>query len=150
MVVIAPVVSYSRPLSDRIWSGEAATSHFDGLLPDDRSVREKIAAREHAESADIFDLLAVIGRDCVGALRFVPEGADPGDPTQMQYRPVSDDEIAARLAALGSHPLGLSAGGKIFAFRLPAYRKRPLFSGSTINVSCRSERHRLPISSSLR
>ena len=71
---------------------------------DDRTVREKIAAREHAESAGIFDLLAVIGRDCVGALRFVPEGADPGDPTKMEYRPVTDDEIAARLAALGTNP----------------------------------------------
>ena len=53
-------VSLSMPLSDRIWSGEAATSCFDGLLPDDRTVREKIAAREHAESAGIFDLLAAI------------------------------------------------------------------------------------------
>lgn len=47
-------ISLSMPLSDRIWSGEAATSYFDGLLPDDRTVREKIAAREHAESAGIF------------------------------------------------------------------------------------------------
>ena len=81
-------ISLSMPLSDRVWSGESATSYFDGLLPDDRTVREKIAAREHAESAGIFDLLAVIGRDCVGALRFVPEGLDPGDPTKMEYRPV--------------------------------------------------------------
>ena len=48
------------PLSDRIWSGEGATSYFDGLLPDDRTAREKIAVREHAESAGIFDQLAVI------------------------------------------------------------------------------------------
>jgi serine/threonine-protein kinase HipA len=102
-------ISLSMPLSDRIWSGEGATSYFDGLLPDDRTVREKIAAREHAESAGIFDLLAVIGRDCVGALRFVPEGADPGDPTNMEYRPLTDEEIAARLAALGTNPLGLYA-----------------------------------------
>jgi serine/threonine-protein kinase HipA len=104
-------ISMSMPLSDRIWSGDAATSYFDGLLPDDRTVREKIAAREQAESAGIFDLLAVIGRDCVGALRFVPEGADSGDPTKMEYRPVTDDEIAAR-----------------FAFRLPGYRRRLPFS----------------------
>jgi serine/threonine-protein kinase HipA len=94
------------PLSDRVWSGENATSYFDGLLPDDHTVREKIAAREHADSAGIFDLLAVIGRDCVGALRFVPEGLDPGDPTNMEYRPVTDDEIATRIASLGTTPLG--------------------------------------------
>ncbi len=96
-------ISLSLPLSDRVWSGEGATSYFDGLLPDDRTVRDKIVAREHADSAGIFDLLAVIGRDCVGALRFVPEGLDPGDPVSMAYRPVSDHEIAARLASLGIH-----------------------------------------------
>jgi len=102
-------ISLSMPLSDRVWSGEGATSYFDGLLPDDRTVREKIAAREQADSAGIFDLLAVIGRDCVGALRFVPEGLDPGDPTKMEYRPVTDDEIATRIASLGTTPLGVHA-----------------------------------------
>jgi serine/threonine-protein kinase HipA len=102
-------ISLSMPLSDRIWSGEDAASYFDGLLPDDYKVREKIAAREHAASAGIFDLLAAIGSDCIGALRFVPEGEGPGDPTKMEYQPVSDDEIAARLASLATNPLGIQA-----------------------------------------
>ncbi|MEJ2621612.1 MAG: type II toxin-antitoxin system HipA family toxin [Candidatus Thiodiazotropha sp.] len=102
-------ISLSMPLSDRIWSGEGAASYFDGLLPDDRRVREKIAARERAASAGIFDLLAAIGRDCVGALRFVSEGEDPGDPGKMEYRPVSDDGIARRLAALATNPFGIQA-----------------------------------------
>ena len=34
-----------------VLSGEGATSYFDGLLPDSRTVREKIAVRGHAESA---------------------------------------------------------------------------------------------------
>jgi len=49
------------PLSDRVWSGKNITSYFDGLLPDDRTIREKIAAREKADSSGVFDLLAVIG-----------------------------------------------------------------------------------------
>lgn len=100
-------VSLSMPLSDRQWSGDTIASVFDGLLPDDHTMRATIATREHAESAGTFDLLAAIGRDCVGALRFLPEGADPGDPTQMDYRPVSDQEIARRLASLGTNPLGM-------------------------------------------
>ncbi len=102
-------ITLSMPLSDRLWSGERVTSYFDGLLPDDPTVREKIAAREHADSTQVFDLLAVLGRDCVGALRFVPEGGDPGHPAKMRYRPVSDHEIAARIASLGSAPLGMQA-----------------------------------------
>jgi len=102
-------VSLSLPLSDRVWAGGAITGVFDGLLPDDRTVREVIAAREGADSAGTFDLLAAIGRDCVGALRFVPEGEDPGDPAQMRYRPIDDEEIARRLAGLARAPLGMVA-----------------------------------------
>jgi len=120
-------ISPSMPLSDRIWSGEGATSYFDGLLPDDHTVREKIAAREHAESAGIFDLLAVIGRDCVGALRFIPEGVDPGDPTKMEYRPVTGDEIAARLAALGTNPLGLYADEDDFRISIAGVQEKTAF-----------------------
>ncbi|MEN8131863.1 MAG: type II toxin-antitoxin system HipA family toxin [Pseudomonadota bacterium] len=120
-------ISLSMPLSDRIWSGENATSYFDGLLPDDRTVREKIAAREHAESAGIFDLLAVIGRDCVGALRFVPEGLDPGDQTKMAYRPVSDDEIAVRIASLATNPLGIHADEDDFRISIAGVQEKTAF-----------------------
>jgi serine/threonine-protein kinase HipA len=100
-------ISLSLPLSDRQWTGDAVSTVFDGLLPDDRTVRETIARRERADSASTFDLLAAIGRDCVGALRFIPEGADPGDPAKMLSHPIADDEIARRLAALGTNPLGM-------------------------------------------
>ncbi len=102
-------ISLSMPLSNRIWSGMHANSFFDGLLPDNPAVRNKIAAREQIDSAGTFDLLSVIGRDCVGALRFVPEGLDPGDPAKMDYRPVNDEEIASRIASLGTAPLGIHA-----------------------------------------
>jgi len=120
-------VTLSMPLSDRLWSGERVRSYFDGLLPDDPTVREKIAAREHADSARVFDLLAVIGRDCVGALRLVPEGSDPGDPAEMRYRPVEDREIAARLAALGSAPLGLQAEGDDFRISIAGVQEKTAF-----------------------
>jgi serine/threonine-protein kinase HipA len=120
-------ISLSMPLSDRIWSGEGATSYFDGLLPDDRTVREKIAAREQADSAGIFDLLAVIGRDCVGALRFVPEGLDPGDPTKMEYRPVSDSEIATRITSLATNPLGIYADEDDFRISIAGVQEKTAF-----------------------
>ena len=120
-------ISVSMPLTDRVWSGEAAASYFDGLLPDDRTVREKIAAREQADSAGIFDLLAVLGRDCAGALRFVPEGLDPGDPTNMEYRPVNDNEIAARIASLGTTPLGVHVENDDFRISIAGVREKTAF-----------------------
>lgn len=120
-------VSLSMPLSDRVWSGEGATGYFDGLLPDDRTVREKIAAREQADSAGIFDLLAVIGRDCAGALRFVPEGLDPGNLTKMEYRPITDDEIAARIASLETAPLGIHASDDEFRISIAGVQEKTAF-----------------------
>lgn len=120
-------VSLSMPLSDRIWSGDNAASYFDGLLPDDPALRGKIAAREQAESAGIFDLLAVIGRDCVGAMRFVPEGLGPGDPAKMEYRPVTDEEIANRLASLGTAPLGLYTDHDDFRISIAGVQEKTAF-----------------------
>ncbi len=120
-------LSLSMPLSDRIWTGISADSFFDGLLPDDQAVREKIAARERADSAGMFDLLSVIGRDCVGALRFVPEGLDPGDPEKMAYRPVSDDEIASRIASLGTAPLGIHVDEDDFRISIAGVQEKTAF-----------------------
>lgn len=102
-------ISISMPLSDRLWSGREVSTFFDGLLPDEPVVRNKIASRESADSGSTFDLLSVIGRDCVGALRFIPEGADPGKPTEMNYQPISDADIAKRIKTLDSTPLGVNS-----------------------------------------
>ena len=48
---------------------------IDGLLPDNRRVREVWADRNKAETARPADLLATpIGTDCAGAVQFVPAG----------------------------------------------------------------------------
>ncbi len=120
-------ISLSLPLSDRAWSGAQVNSFFDGLLPDDQTIRDKIASREHANSAGIFDLLSVIGRDCVGALRFIPEGLDPGDPTKMTFRPVSDDEITARLASLSTSPLGIHVDDDDFRISIAGVQEKTAF-----------------------
>jgi len=120
-------ISISLPLSDRDWTGTNVNSFFDGLLPDDQTIRDKIASREHADSAGTFDLLAVIGRDCVGALRFIPEGLDPGNPTKMAFRPVSDDEIAVRLASLSTSPLGMYADDDDFRISIAGVQEKTAF-----------------------
>lgn len=120
-------ISLSMPLSDRPWSGTNVLSFFEGLLPDDPTIRDKIASREHAESAGTFDLLAAIGRDCVGALRFVPEGMDPGDPAKMSSRPISDAEIASRISALGISPLGMGTDDQEFRISIAGMQEKTAF-----------------------
>jgi serine/threonine-protein kinase HipA len=120
-------ISLSLPLSDRVWAGDAANSYFDGLLPDDQTVRDKIASRESADSAGTFDLLATIGRDCVGALRFVPEGSDPGNPARMTHRQVTDAEITERLAALAYNPLGIDVSADDFRISIAGMQEKTAF-----------------------
>jgi serine/threonine-protein kinase HipA len=64
-------VSLSLPLAERTYRGDELHPYFGGLLPDDPEVRRTIAAREGAASAQDFDLLSAIGRDCVGAFQFL-------------------------------------------------------------------------------
>ena len=120
-------VSLSMPLSDRVWVGGCVASFFDGLLPDDENTRQKIASHVHAESSGTFDLLSTIGQDCAGALRFIPEGLDPGDPAQMRYRPVSNEEIAKQVASLETAPLGLQPDEEDFRFALAGVQKKTAF-----------------------
>ncbi|MFX5752018.1 HipA N-terminal domain-containing protein, partial [Acinetobacter baumannii] len=71
-------VSLSMPLREDRYIGAPVVAVFDNLLPDNRDIRDRMAARVHAEGSDAYSLLSAIGRDCVGALQFLPGGQDPG------------------------------------------------------------------------
>jgi serine/threonine-protein kinase HipA len=99
-------VSLSMPLREERYSGELVGTVFDNLLPDNIDIRRDVAERMGAEGTDAFNLLAAIGRDCVGALQFVPENAEPGDATAVDGHPISDKDIEAIIRNLGRAPLG--------------------------------------------
>jgi len=62
-----------------------------------------------------------------GALRFVPEGIDPGNPVKMEYRPVTDDEIATRIAFLGTTPLGIQIKDDDFRISIAGVQEKTAF-----------------------
>ena len=118
-------ISHSIPLSNRTWSGLIVENFFSGLLPDEREIRETIAAREQTSSANVFDLLSAIGRDCVGSLQFLPSGKKLEKPS-MQFAPISDDEIAQKLETLGIIPLGNDSGND-FRISIAGVQKKTAF-----------------------
>lgn len=101
-------VSLSLPLREDRYVGRPVVAVFDNLLPDSMPIRTRMAERIHAEGTDAYSLLLAAGRDCVGALQFLPEGERPGPAGEIAGTPVSDDEIARILGDLGHAPLGLS------------------------------------------
>ena len=100
-------VSLSLPLREDRYVGAPVVAVFENLLPDGDALRRRVAARVHAEGADAFSLLSAVGRDCVGALQFLPEGQEPGAAGAIEGRPIDDEAIALMLGELANAPLGL-------------------------------------------
>ncbi|WP_245155770.1 HipA domain-containing protein [Paracoccus ravus] len=100
-------ISLSLPLMDKALRGAGVLAVFDNLLPDNLMLRHEIAARMGAAGDDPHSLLAAIGRDCVGALQFLPESDAPEEPYVMESKPLSSPEIGRMLRELGRHPLGM-------------------------------------------
>ena len=105
-------VSLSLPLREERYTGAEVSAFFDNLLPDNDQIRRKVAAKVGAEGTDAFSLLNQIGRDCVGALQFVPEGDEITPPTLPKYLPLSDAEVAEIIRNLATAPLGVRPSGE--------------------------------------
>jgi serine/threonine-protein kinase HipA len=105
-------VSLSMPLrpAAQPYRGQLVRDFFDNLLPDDDEIRRRIQAYFGAPSIDAFDLLAQIGRDCVGAIQLLPEGMAPVDVGRIQGVALDDDEIEDTLAGVSVAPLGQRLG----------------------------------------
>ncbi len=108
-------VSLSLPLQERGHNGAAVTGFFDNLLPDSSAILKGIAERVGAAGTDAYSLLSAIGRDCVGALQFIPEGENANNDEAGLYESLSRDEVRDILLDLKHAPLGIKQEG---GFRL--------------------------------
>ncbi|MFX1765394.1 type II toxin-antitoxin system HipA family toxin [Paraburkholderia sp. A1RI-2L] len=77
--------------------GAAVADYFDNLLPDSERIRRRIAARYRTAGTTPFELLAVLGRDCVGALQLLPAGEEPAGLETIEGKPLSTADIARLL-----------------------------------------------------
>jgi serine/threonine-protein kinase HipA len=101
-------VSLSLPLREDAYKGEPVVAVFENLLPDSELLRKRIAEKVGAKGTDAYSLLSQIGRDCVGALQFVPDGEDAvHDVSSIDGKVINDEEIEKLLNNLVRAPLGL-------------------------------------------
>ncbi len=70
-------LSLPIPAGDKELRGPAVENYFDNLLPDSDRIRERLRRRFRTRSTEAADLLAAIGRDCVGAVQLLPAGQAP-------------------------------------------------------------------------
>jgi serine/threonine-protein kinase HipA len=88
--------------------GDAVAHYFDNLLPDSEAIRARLRAKFSTTTAETFELLTAIGRDCVGAVQLLPENETPAGFNRIDCEPLSEagveDAIAASLS--GARVLG--------------------------------------------
>ena len=100
-------ISLSLPPRKATFRGEPVVAVFDNLLPDNPIVRRLVAEKTGAQGTDAYSLLEQIGRDCAGAMQFLPDGMGVNAFQPIEGEPVSDEEIEAILANLATAPLGI-------------------------------------------
>ena len=90
--------------------GDVVAHYFENLLPDSADIRKRLGARFKTRSTSAFDLLAAIGRDCVGAVQLLPEGMEPQGWNRVEASPLNDEQVERFLKnATTAAPLGQRA-----------------------------------------
>lgn len=103
-------VSLSLPLREDAYRGQPVVAVFENLLPDSDALRRRIAEKVGAEGTDAYSLLSQIGRDCVGALQFLPDDLTNDslpDTSRIEGESVGEKKIENILRQLVQTPLGL-------------------------------------------
>jgi len=92
-------LSLSLPfnLNNEPLKGDNVVHYFEGLLPESDAIRKRVAARFKTGSTDAFDLLAAIGRDCVGALQILPEGESPAGVDRIEGVMLDEEAVERHL-----------------------------------------------------
>ena len=115
----SPLLSTALCVQEEPFDARRTFSWFSGLLPEDARLDELQRFYGVAEG-DYFGLLAQIGWECAGAVEVMPSEDWPLARTSQglsRERKLTPEELAARLAALPSHPyddassLRVSLGG---------------------------------------
>lgn len=117
-------ISLSLPLREDRYRGDPVSAVFDNLVPDNMEIRRRIAERVGADSDDAFDLLSAIGRDCVGALQFLPQGASPSAAGKVDGERVTPKRIGTLLTDLGRTPLGVSSEDEEFRISIAGAQEK--------------------------
>jgi serine/threonine-protein kinase HipA len=114
-------ISLSMPLGPEgtTYKGPVVERFFENLLPDNKEIRERIRQRFNTKSGRAFDLLAEIGRDCVGAIQLTTEDEAPPDVRKIDGDLIDETDIERLLdRTLGGPTLGRNDDDVDWDFRI--------------------------------
>jgi len=119
-------ISLSLPLVDQPFAGDVVYNFFDNLLPDNPQIRARIQAKFHVATNQPFDLLASIGRDCVGAIQII-DGEIPTFKKEINFEPLEENEIASILRGYQNYPLGMTDNADQFRISIAGAQEKSAF-----------------------
>lgn len=97
------LLSVRLPVRSEAYPAVEARPFFEGLAPEG-AVRVALAERSRIATQDTFALLREYGRDCAGAIVFLPDDESPEDePHEVRW--LTSDELETRIRALATAPL---------------------------------------------
>lgn len=99
-------LSLSLPFTpnNQLYRGATVAGYFDNLLPDSDAIRRRIAARYKTGGTSPFEMLATLGRDCVGAIQMLPPGEEPYDLERITGRALDEAHVARLLRDIPARP----------------------------------------------
>lgn len=87
------LLSNSLPARPEPYSAEATRAYIEGLLPEGAR-RTRLGRELDLDATDGYLLLAELGRDCPGAVAFLPAGEAPQSPDRDAIAWLDEDELA--------------------------------------------------------
>jgi len=117
-------ISLSLPLSQLAYEGDVVYNFFDNLLPDNPQIRARIQAKFRISTNQPFDLLASIGKDCVGAIQICNLRSSV---KQIKAEPLTEKAIATLLRNFKTSPLGMADSGEDFRISIAGAQEKMAF-----------------------
>lgn len=100
-------ISLSLPLQHGRITGSAVYNFFSNLLPDSEAIIDRIQARFQVKTDHPFDLLAAVGRDCVGAVQLYSPDVEIPSVMGTHAEPLNEKQIEELLDDYQTAPLGM-------------------------------------------
>ncbi len=117
-------ISLSMPLRPTPYQDSTVAAYFDNLLPDNRRIRERLQRRFGARSSGSFDLLAEIGRDCVGAIQILPDDVPAPNVRTIDSEPITDRQVERLLTTMLTSPIGPADESEDFRISLAGAQEK--------------------------
>ncbi|MEX5485384.1 HipA N-terminal domain-containing protein [Proteus mirabilis] len=101
----ARAISLSLPLQKGRIIGSAVYNFFSNLLPDSEAIIDRMQIRFKVKTNHPFDLLAAVGRDCVGAIQLYSPDTEIPSVMETHAEPLNENQIEELLDGYQTAPL---------------------------------------------